>query len=141
MITNTHSVGVVRDAVIHGVCKRPADAGGYWWSLPVVGETWDGGSNDINGFHVKPEHVFTRLNTAAGGPIEEGSVGGGTGMICNGFKGGTGTASRRACRQPTAATPSACSLQCNYGTARRTCDCRHSRGTRDQAPEPCVRAF
>ncbi len=95
MITNTHSVGVVRDAVIawrlaHGA----ADKTGYWWSLPVVAETWDGWLNDINGFHVKPEDVAHALDTARGGPVAEGSVGGGTGMICYEFKGGTGTASR-----------------------------------------------
>ncbi|HET6474337.1 MAG TPA: P1 family peptidase, partial [Pseudomonadales bacterium] len=71
-----------------------ADASGYWWSLPVVAETWDGYLNDINGFHVRPEHVFAALDGARGGAIEQGSVGGGTGMICYGFKGGSGTASR-----------------------------------------------
>jgi D-aminopeptidase len=95
MITNTHSVGTVRDAVIawrlaHGA----ADKTGYWWSLPVVAETWDGWLNDINGFHVKPEDVAHALDTAKGGPVAEGSVGGGTGMICYEFKGGTGTSSR-----------------------------------------------
>lgn len=95
VISNTHSVGVVRDAVIawrlaHGA----ADTTGYWWSLPVVAETWDGWLSDINGFHVKPEDVSHALDTAHGGPVEEGSVGGGTGMICYEFKGGTGTASR-----------------------------------------------
>src|SRR5881398_721226 len=95
VITNTHSVGVARDAVIawrinHGA----ADKTGYWWSLPVVAETWDGWLNDINGFHVKPENVSHALESAHGGAIEEGSVGGGTGMICYEFKGGTGTASR-----------------------------------------------
>jgi D-aminopeptidase len=95
LITNTHSVGVARDAVIawrlaHGA----ADKTGYWWSLPVVAETWDGWLNDINGFHVKPEDVAQALDTAKGGPVAEGSVGGGTGMICYEFKGGTGTASR-----------------------------------------------
>ena len=95
IITNTHSVGVARDAVIawrlaHGA----ADKTGYWWSLPVVAETWDGWLNDINGFHVKPEDVAHALDTAQGGPVAEGSVGGGTGMICYEFKGGTGTASR-----------------------------------------------
>ena len=72
-----------------------ADPGGFYWSLPVVAETWDGWLNDVNGFHVKPEHVFNALNSAHGGAIEEGSVGGGTGMVCYEFKGGTGTASRR----------------------------------------------
>src|SRR6059036_1137591 len=95
IITNTHSVGVARDAVIawrvrHGA----ADKTGYWWSLPVVAETWDGWLNDINGFHVKAEDVWHALESAHGGAIEEGSVGGGTGMICYEFKGGNGTASR-----------------------------------------------
>ena len=93
LITNTHSVGVVRDASIkwsvdHG---RTAQA----WSLPVVAETWDGFLNDINGFHVKPEHVFAALDGARGGRVGEGNVGGGTGMRCYGFKCGTGTASRK----------------------------------------------
>jgi len=92
-ITNTHSVGVVRDASIawglkHGAQVQP-------WSLPVVAETWDGTLNDINGFHVKPEHVFAALDGARGGSVAEGNVGGGTGMICYEFKCGTGTASRR----------------------------------------------
>jgi L-aminopeptidase/D-esterase-like protein len=95
VITNTHSVGVARDAVIAWRIKHGApDTTGYWWSLPVVAETWDGWLNDINGFHVKPEDVFHALDTAHGGAIEEGSVGGGTGMICYEFKGGNGTASR-----------------------------------------------
>src|SRR5208337_1537851 len=87
MITNTHSVGVVRDAVIQWrVTHGQPDASGYWWSLPVVAETWDGWLNDINGFHVKPEHAFHAIDSAHGGPVEEGNVGGGTGMICNEFK-------------------------------------------------------
>jgi L-aminopeptidase/D-esterase-like protein len=95
-ITNTHSVGVVRDAIIDWrVKKGGADPGGFYWSLPVVAETWDGWLNDVNGFHVKPEHLFNALQSAHGGAIEEGSVGGGTGMVCYEFKGGTGTASRR----------------------------------------------
>jgi L-aminopeptidase/D-esterase-like protein len=96
VITNTHSVGVARDAVIAWRLKHgPADPSGYWWSLPVVAETWDGWLNDVNGFHVKPEHVFHALDTAHGGTVEEGSVGGGTGMVCYEFKGGSGTASRQ----------------------------------------------
>jgi D-aminopeptidase len=96
VITNTHSVGVARDAVIAWRVKHgAADPSGYWWSLPVVAETWDGWLNDVNGFHVKPEDVFQALDTAHGGAIEEGSVGGGTGMICYEFKGGSGTASRK----------------------------------------------
>lgn len=96
MLTNTHSVGVVRDAVIaERVHAGDADTSGYWWSLPVVAETWDGHLNDINGFHVKPEHVAKALATAKSGPVEEGNVGGGTGMICHEFKCGIGTASRQ----------------------------------------------
>src|SRR5438105_9738143 len=96
VITNTHSVGVVRDAVIAWRIKHGAsDASGYWWSLPLVAETWDGWLNDTNGCHVKPEDVFHALDSAHGGAIEEGSVGGGTGMICYEFKGGNGTASRK----------------------------------------------
>ena len=96
IITNTHSVGVARDAVIAWRVKHgAADKTGYWWSLPVVGETWDGWLNDINGFHVKPEDVWHALDNAHGGQVDEGSVGGGTGMICYEFKGGNGTASRK----------------------------------------------
>src|SRR5438128_7601059 len=96
VITNTHSVGVARDAVIAWRIKHgAADASGYWWSLPLVAETWDGWLNDTNGFHVKAEDVFHALDSAHGGAIEEGSVGGGTGMICYEFKGGSGTASRK----------------------------------------------
>jgi D-aminopeptidase len=87
-LTNTHSVGVVRDALC-AAAKGAAD-----WSLPVVGETWDGLLNDINGFHVKAEHLFEALESASDGPVAEGNIGGGTGMICHGFKGGIGTASR-----------------------------------------------
>src|SRR6266571_8321976 len=96
IITNTHSVGVARDAAIAWRVKQgAADKTGYWWSTPVVAETWDGWLNDINGFHVKPDDVWHALDTAHGGAIEEGSVGGGTGMICYEFKGGNGTASRK----------------------------------------------
>src|SRR5581483_11562012 len=96
VITNTHSVGVARDATIDWRVKHgAADNTGYWWSLPVVAETWDGWLNDINGFHLKPNDVWNALDSAHGGAIEEGSVGGGTGMICYEFKGGNGTASRK----------------------------------------------
>jgi len=96
IITNTHSVGVARDAVIAWRIKRgAADKTGYWWSLPVVAETWDGWLNDINGFHVKAEDVWHALDSAHGGALKEGSLGGGTGMICYEFKGGNGTASRK----------------------------------------------
>jgi len=116
MITNTHSVGVVRDAVIAWRVKNAApDDDGYWWSLPVVAETWDGELNDINGFHVKPEHVFHALDSAKGGPVEEGSVGGGTGMICNEFKGGIGTSSRVLDSKYGSYTVGVL-VQCNYGS-------------------------
>jgi D-aminopeptidase len=92
-LTNTHSVGVVRDALVR-VQARDRELAELWWSLPVVGETWDGLLNDVAGQHVKPEHVEEALAAAKGGPVAEGNVGGGTGMICHGFKGGIGTASR-----------------------------------------------
>ncbi|RPJ67826.1 MAG: S58 family peptidase [Acidobacteria bacterium] len=95
LITNTHSVGVVRDAVIEWNGRR--EQGGDYsgdFSLPVVAETWDGVLNDINGFHVTKEHVFRALENARPGPVAEGNVGGGTGMVCHQFKGGIGTASR-----------------------------------------------
>jgi D-aminopeptidase len=119
MITNTHSVGVVRDAVIkwrieHGA----ADLSGYWWSLPVVAETWDGELNDINGFHVKPDDAFHALNSSSTGPVAEGNVGGGTGMICNGFKGGTGTASRKLSAKDGGYTVGVL-VQCNYGVQQQ----------------------
>jgi D-aminopeptidase len=94
-ITNTHSVGVVRDAIIEAGARANAMSDGIW-ALPTVGETYDGALNDINGFHVKPEHVHAALAAATDGPVAEGNVGGGTGMICHEFKGGIGTASRRA---------------------------------------------
>jgi len=94
MITNTHSVGVVRDAVIGWALDNYDFDEDDWWSLPVVGETWDGWLNDLNGFHVKPEHAYEALNNAKTGPMQEGGVGGGTGMITYEFKGGIGTASR-----------------------------------------------
>src|SRR5256714_859660 len=102
-ITNTHSVGVVRDASI----KWSRDHGrtSQEWSLPVVAETWDGTLNDINGFHVKPEHVFAALDGAQPGRVAEGNVGGGTGMRCYGFKCGTGTSSRKIDAQNGGDTP------------------------------------
>jgi D-aminopeptidase len=115
MITNTHSVGVVRDAVIAWRVKdHPPKHGGYSWSLPVVAETWDGYLNDINGFHVKPEDVFHALDAAHGGAVEEGNVGGGTGMICNEFKGGIGTSSRVLDAKYGGYTVGVL-VQCNYG--------------------------
>ena len=117
MVTNTHSVGVVRDAVIQWrVTHGQPDPSGYWWSLPVVAETWDGWLNDINGFHVKPEHAFHAIDTAHSGHVEEGSVGGGTGMVCNGFKGGIGTASRKFEVKGDGSYTVGVLVQCNYGT-------------------------
>ncbi len=111
-ITNTHSVGVVRDAIIayevrHSTMHQD-------WSLPVVAETWDGYLNDINGFHVKPEDVFNAMDNAHGGPVPEGGVGGGTGMVCYGFKGGDGTASRVLSKEDGGYTVGVL-VQCNCG--------------------------
>ncbi len=115
MLTNTHSVGVVRDAVIAWKVKQGTpDMEGYWWSLPVVAETWDGWLNDINGFHVKPEDAWHALDSAHSGPVEEGNVGGGTGMICNEFKGGIGTSSRVLPATAGGYTIGVL-VQCNYG--------------------------
>jgi len=116
MITNTHSVGVVRDAVVQWRVEHgKPDPTGYWWSLPVVAETWDGYLNDINGFHVKAEHAFQAIQSAHGGAVEEGAVGGGTGMICNGFKGGIGTSSRKLDAKDGGYTVGVL-VQCNYGS-------------------------
>jgi L-aminopeptidase/D-esterase len=93
LITNTHSVGVVRDAVVEWLVRRGATE--QLWGLPIVAETWDGHLNDLNGFHVRREHAFAALDNARGGPVAEGNVGGGTGMHTFEFKGGTGTSSRR----------------------------------------------
>ncbi len=112
MLTGTHSVGVVRDAVIAWrVRQNVPSPDGYYWSLPVVAETWDGELHDVNGFHVKERHVFEALDHARGGPVPEGSVGGGTGMICHEWKGGIGTASRRVEGGFTVGAL----VQCNYG--------------------------
>jgi L-aminopeptidase/D-esterase-like protein len=93
-ITNTHSVGIVRDATIEWSLENDLYKSSFFWRLPVVAETYDGVLNDINGFHVKRKHVFEALNSAQSGPVEEGNCGGGTGMICHQFKGGIGTSSR-----------------------------------------------
>ncbi len=115
MITNTHSVGVVRDAVIEWLVRKGFE---FDWSLPIVAETWDGSLNDINGFHVTKEHAFAALDSARGGPVAEGNVGGGTGMICNQFKGGIGTASRRLPADRGGYTVGVL-VQCNYGSRAR----------------------
>lgn len=114
-ITNTHSVGVVRDAIIQWEVSRK-NVLQPWW-LPVVAETYDGGLNDINGFHVKPEHVLSALDGARGGAVREGVVGGGTGMVCLGFKGGIGTASRVLTATEGGYTVGVL-VQCNFGSRR-----------------------
>jgi L-aminopeptidase/D-esterase-like protein len=120
MITNTHSVGTVRDAVIEWQFKNNLfdplpDEPDVFWSLPVVAETYDGDLNDINGFHVKKEHVFEALESATGGPVSEGNVGGGTAMNCHGFKCGTGTSSRVLPGEKGGYTVGVL-VQANYGT-------------------------
>jgi len=96
MMTNTHAIGAVHEGVIAWkLAHGGPDADGYAWSTPVVGETWDGFLNDVNGFHVKARHVAEAIDGAKGGPVPEGSVGGGTGMTCFEFKGGIGTSSRK----------------------------------------------
>jgi L-aminopeptidase/D-esterase-like protein len=136
MITNTHSVGIVRDAVIHWRVKQGSpDGSDYWWSLPVVGETWDGWLNDVNGFHVKAEHAIRALETAHDGAVEEGNVGGGTGMICNGFKGGIGTSSRRISGKDGEYTVGVL-VQCNYGTRQNLRIAGIPVGREIEAPEP-----
>ena len=113
-ITNTHSVGVVRDAILQWQVTRP---GLQPWGLPVVAETYDGRLNDINGFHVTPAHVRAALDDASAGAVMEGNVGGGTGMVCHGFKGGIGTASRRLTTAAGGYTVGVL-VQCNYGARR-----------------------
>lgn len=114
LITNTHSVGVVRDAAIQWQLKHHPN---FPWSLPVVAETYDGFLNDINGFHVTPAHAFEALDGARGGRVVEGNVGGGTGMLCNGFKGGIGTASRVLPKEVGSYVVGVL-VQCNYGGLR-----------------------
>ena len=113
-ITNTHSVGVVRDAIVRWQVARP---GLQPWGLPVVAETYDGRLNDLNGFHVRAEHAIAALDGARGGAVTEGNVGGGTGMVCHGFKGGIGTASRRLTEAQGGHTVGVL-VQCNYGARR-----------------------
>jgi len=115
MITNTHSVGIVRDAVIEWLVRKGFE---FDWSLPIVAETWDGALNDINGFHVTKQHAFAALDSARGGSVAEGNVGGGTGMICNQFKGGIGTSSRRL-PAPLGRYTVGVLVQCNYGSRAR----------------------
>jgi L-aminopeptidase/D-esterase-like protein len=114
-ITNTHSVGVVRDAVIQWMAKHRQN---FLWALPVVAETYDGTLSDINGMHVTPQHVFAALDSARGGHVSQGNIGGGTGMMCFGLKGGTGSASRVIPAQAGGYTVGAL-VQCNFGNRLR----------------------
>jgi len=137
-ITNTHSVGVVRDAIIGALVKRDT-AGELVFSLPVVAETFDGFLSDINGFHVKPEHARRALEQAAGGPVQEGNVGGGTGMMCHLFKGGIGTSSRRLREQQGGWTVGVL-VQCNYGGRREFNVLGVPVGQEIPSPMPCFPA-
>src|SRR3990167_6565142 len=135
MITNTHSVGVVQSATVEWAVKRGK---AFAWSLPVVAETWDGSLNDINGFHVTREHAWQAIDAARGGPVLEGAVGGGTGMMCHQFKGGIGTASRRL---PIAGTEYTVGVlvQCNYGLRRQFRIGGIPAGEALAQPMPCYR--
>jgi D-aminopeptidase len=118
MLTNTHSVGAVFDATIKWrVAQDVADASGYWWSLPVVAETWDGYLNDINGFHVNAAHVAAAIESSRSGAVAEGNVGAGTGTTCYGFKCGIGTSSRVASTDDGTYTVGAL-VQANHGWRR-----------------------
>jgi D-aminopeptidase len=133
-ITNTHSVGVVRDAILQWQVGKP---GMQPWGLPVVAETYDGSLNDINGFHVRSEHVSSALDGAKGGAVLEGNVGGGTGMICHGFKGGIGTASRRLPPEQGGYTVGVL-VQCNYGARRDLRIAGVPVGEEIQDLQPCI---
>jgi D-aminopeptidase len=135
MITNTLSVGVVRDAVIDWAVRRKYDE--FLWALPVVAETWDGGLNDIKGMHVTHDHVLQALDAAKGGPVAEGAVGGGTGMVCHQFKGGIGTASRVVSIQGATYTLGVL-VQCNYGSRRRLSIAGVPVGAEIQGAEECL---
>ncbi len=134
-ITNTLSVGVVHDAVIEWAIAKKYDE--FLWALPVTAETWDGGLNDINGLHVTKEHAFQALNGARGGPVTEGSVGGGTGMVCHSFKGGIGTASRTLADEAGGFTVGVL-VQCNYGGRRRLSIAGVPVGPRLTGAEQCI---
>jgi L-aminopeptidase/D-esterase-like protein len=123
LITNTHSVGVVRDAFLAWLVKNQRQPGtntfkGGFYTYPIVAETYDGFLNDINGFHVKPEDAWAALDAAAGGPVAEGNVGGGTGMVCYGFKGGIGTSSRKLTAAQGGYTVGVL-VQCNCGSRQQ----------------------
>jgi len=135
MITNTLSVGVVRDAVIEWAIKRKYDD--FLWALPVVAETYDGGLNDIKGMHVRKEHAFQALDGAKPGPVAEGNVGGGTGMVCHSFKGRIGTASRQLSVEAGGYTVGVL-VQCNYGGRRRLSIAGVPVGPQIQGAEQCI---
>jgi D-aminopeptidase len=132
-ITNTHSVGVVRDALV--TLHHEKDPGQIF-GLPVVAETFDGGLNDVNGHHVTPEHVRQAMERSSGGPVAEGSVGGGTGMICHWFKGGIGTSSRKVSVRAGGYTVGVL-VQCNYGSRRRMAVLGAPVGQEMPQPVPC----
>lgn len=134
-ITNTLSVGVVRDAVVAWAVERKYDE--FLWALPVVAETWDGGLNDIKGMHVTRAHAFQALDGAKPGPVAEGNVGGGTGMVCHQFKGGIGTASRRLSAAAGGYTVGVL-VQCNYGGRRRLSIAGVPVGPAIQGAEDCL---
>ena len=135
-ITNTHSVGVVRDALVRLHTEKDP---GQIFGLPVVAETFDGGVNDINGHHVRPEHVRQAMERSSGGPVAEGSVGGGTGMICHWFKGGIGTSSRKVSARAGGYTVGVL-VQCNYGSRRRMAVLGAPVGQEMPSPQPCYPA-
>ncbi len=134
LITNTHSVGVARDALIDWMRRRDPD---FLWALPVVAETYDGSLNDINGFHVRPEHVFEALDGARTGPVAQGSVGGGTGMICHRFKGGIGSASRTVRSEELGPYTVGVLVQCNQGARRDLRIAGVPVGAELREPSPC----
>jgi L-aminopeptidase/D-esterase-like protein len=140
LITNTHSVGVVRDAYLAWLVKNKRTPGtnvfdGGFYTYPIVAETYDGFLNDINGFHVKPEHVAEALESAASGHVAEGNVGGGTGMVCYGFKGGIGTSSRRLPPAQGGYTVGVL-VQCNCGSRRQLRIGGRTVGEQLNAPQP-----
>jgi L-aminopeptidase/D-esterase-like protein len=134
-ITNTLSVGVVRDAIIQWAIRRKYDD--FDWALPVVAETWDGGLNDIDGMHVTRDDAFRALDGARNGPVMEGNVGGGTGMVCHWFKGGIGTSSRLVTIDSIGYTVGVL-VQCNYGARRRLSIAGVPVGPAIQGAEECV---
>jgi L-aminopeptidase/D-esterase-like protein len=135
MLTNTLSVGVVRDAVIAWAVRQHYDE--FLWALPVVAETWDGGLNDIKGMHITPDHAARALDGARPGPVTEGNVGGGTGMVCHEFKGGIGTASRVLTVEGRRYVLGVL-VQCNYGLRRRLSIAGVPVGQAIQGAEACL---